>query len=74
MHSVLFKGLIVCDVQGCFSETTISALVSAVQKLACIEKIAEGMELYRGLGGSVDLPESYFKSDKYGTKGFVEWG
>jgi hypothetical protein len=56
------------------SVTTLSALVSAVQKLACIEKISEGMELYRGLGGSTDLPESFFKADKYGTKGFVEWG
>jgi hypothetical protein len=54
--------------------TTISVLVSAVQKIARAMKLPEGLRLYRGLGGDVDLPEGFFAADPQGRKGFVEWG
>ena len=54
--------------------TTIHVLVSAVQKIARVMKLPSGLKLYRGLGGSMDLPDSFYKSDKNGFKGFVEWG
>jgi hypothetical protein len=54
--------------------TTISVLVSAVQKIARAMKLPEGLRLYRGLGGLVDLPKEFFTADPQGCKGFVEWG
>ncbi len=43
--------------------TTVSVLASAVQKLAREVRIPEGTPLYRGLGGLMELPESFFRSD-----------
>ena len=54
--------------------TTIHVLVSAVQKLARAMKLPEGLRLFRGLGGLVDLPISFFSADSQGRKGFVEFG
>lgn len=53
--------------------TTISVLVSAVQKVARSVPIPEGTKLYRGLGGLMDLPDSFFHGDEDGCKGFTEW-
>ena len=39
--------------------TTIHVLASAVQKIARTSKIPEGTRLYRGLGGTMDLPEVF---------------
>jgi hypothetical protein len=47
---------------------------SAVQKIARVMPLKEGLTLYRGLGGPVSLPRGFFKSDVNGCRGFVEWG
>jgi hypothetical protein len=54
--------------------TTIAVLVSAVQKIAQATKLPEGLRLFRGLGGLMDLPKEFFTADAGGRKGFVEWG
>ena len=54
--------------------TTISVLVSAVQKIARAMKLPEGLRLFRGLGKLMDLPKEFFTADAQGCKGFVEWG
>jgi hypothetical protein len=54
--------------------TTIFVLASAVQKVSRVMKLPENLILYRGLGGTTDLPDSFFKLDEHGCKGFVEWG
>jgi hypothetical protein len=53
--------------------TTICVLISAVQKIAREMKLPEGLKLYRGMGGHMDLPPSFFHADEKGRKGFVEW-
>jgi hypothetical protein len=53
--------------------TTIFVLISAVQKIARVMKLPEGIKLYRGMGGLVDLPKAFFISDQQGRKGYVEW-
>ena len=54
--------------------TTIHILVSAVVKLTRAEKLRAGLELYRGLGGSMALPEKFYKGDENGCRGYTEWG
>ncbi len=54
--------------------TTIFVLVSAVQKLSRCAHIAPGTLLYRGLGGKLDLPESFENVDDNGCLGYTEWG
>ena len=54
--------------------TTIFVLISAVQKVARVMKLPEGLKLYRGMGGLMDLPPEFFRADEQGRKGFVEWG
>ncbi len=54
--------------------TTISVLVSAVQKITRVKKLPEGLRLFRGLGGLMDLPNKFFVVDVQGCKCFVEWG
>ena len=54
--------------------TTIAVLVSAVQNIARAMKLPEGLRLFRGLGGLMDLPKEFFTADRQGCKGFVEWG
>ena len=54
--------------------TTIHILVSAVVKLTRAEKLPAGLELYRGLGGSMALPETFYKGNENGCRGYTEWG
>ena len=54
--------------------TTIFVLVSAIQKLCRTTRITEGTLLYRGLGGKLDLPPSFFQCDEQGCTGYTEWG
>ena len=54
--------------------TTIHVLVSAVQKIACVMKLPEGLTLYRGLGGTMRLPDCFYRADASGCRGFAEWG
>jgi ankyrin repeat protein len=53
--------------------TTLSVLVSAVQKLSTITVIPDGLKLYRGTGGLVYLPEHFSKPDKFNCRGMTEW-
>jgi hypothetical protein len=54
--------------------TTIFVLVSAVQKLSRCMRIPAGMKLYRGLGGTLELPDSFTNADENGCKGYCEFG
>ncbi len=60
--------------ESCTLITTIYALVSALQKLASVIKMPDGLKLYRGLGGVSDLPESFKTPHANGGRGFTEWG
>jgi hypothetical protein len=60
--------------EGTTFTTTIHALVSAVQKLASAINMPDGLKLYRGLGGVLDLPQAFFQPHANGGKGFTEWG
>jgi hypothetical protein len=53
--------------------TTIHVLVSAVQKLSRQIRIPDGTLLYRGLGGKMDLPDSFSQPDERGGRGYAEW-
>ena len=59
---------------GNLLSTTIHVLVSAVRKLSQSVRIAEGTVLYRGLGGLMELPASFYRADGRGCSGFAEWG
>jgi hypothetical protein len=54
--------------------TTIHILVSAVIKIARSTRLPLGLELFRGLGGLAELPESFFHIDANGCRGYAEWG
>ncbi len=54
--------------------TTIHILVSAVIKIARAMKLPSGLELFRGLGGLTELPDSFFRVDANGCRGYAEWG
>lgn len=54
--------------------TTINVLVSAVTKLSRVSVIPAGLELYRGLGGLMDLPPHFHSVDERGCSGFMEYG
>ena len=41
--------------------TTIHVLVSAVVKIARVMKLPSGLELFRGLGGLMELPDSFYQ-------------
>ena len=41
-------------------------LTSAVVKIARVMRLPVGLELYRGLGGTLELPESFFEADENG--------
>jgi hypothetical protein len=53
--------------------TTLHVLASAVAKLARSVRLSEGSQLYRGLGGTLELPDSFFRADALGRSGFCEW-
>ena len=55
-----------------FFSTTIHVLVSATVKLARTMKLPSGLKLYRGIGK--ELPETFYKEDQFGRKGYMEWG
>ena len=59
---------------GNLFSTTIHVLVSAVVKIARVMKLPAGLELFRGLGGQMELPESFLKADGHGCRGYMEWG
>jgi hypothetical protein len=59
---------------GNLFSTTIAVLTSAVQKLARITPLREGTALYRGLDRRMELPDSFFRPDDRGRRGFAEWG
>jgi len=54
--------------------TTLSVLVSAVQKLSTITVVPDGLKLYRGTGGLVYLPEHFSKPDDFNCRGMTDWG
>jgi hypothetical protein len=58
---------------GNLYSTTIHVLVSAVQKLSRSVKIPDGTLLYRGLGGTLDLPQRFRRADERGCRGYAEW-
>jgi hypothetical protein len=57
-----------------FYPTTLSVLVSAVQKLSHHTPIPDDLILYRGTGGCVTLPTSFTKPDEFNCKGMTDWG
>ena len=59
---------------GNLFSTTIFVLVSAVTKIARVMRLPPGLELFRGLGGRTQLPESFLLDDEHGCKGYMEWG
>ena len=59
---------------GNLFSTTIFVLVSAVVKIARVMRLPTGLELYRGLGGLAELPESFLRADRHGCWGYMEWG
>jgi hypothetical protein len=54
--------------------STLYALASAVVKLSRVETLKPGTKLYRGMGGSSILPDSFYCPDEFGRSGFVENG
>jgi ankyrin repeat protein len=54
--------------------TTIFVIASAVAKLTRIQRIPHGMRLYRGFGGDVEFPDSFYQPDGRGCKGMTEFG
>jgi ankyrin repeat protein len=54
--------------------TTLSVLVSAVQKLSAITVIPDGLKLYRGTGGLACLPDHFSQPDEFNCRGMTEWG
>ena len=43
-------------------------------KIARVMKLPPGLELFRGLGGLMALPDSFFRADAHGCRGYMEWG
>ena len=54
--------------------TTIAALASAVVEIARATKLPSDLELFRGLGGLLDLSPSFWKADGNGCRGYAEHG
>lgn len=59
---------------GNFYATTLTVLVSAVQKLSHHTPIPDDLILYRGTGGCVSLPSSFTEPDQYNCRGMTDWG
>jgi len=55
-----------------YFSTTIHVLVSGTVKLARTISLPSGLKLYRGIGK--ELPESFYKVDEVGRRGYMEWG
>jgi ankyrin repeat protein len=54
--------------------TTIFVICSAIVQLSRKQNICSGTVLYRGLGGTVAFPSTFYDSDEFGRKGIVEPG
>jgi hypothetical protein len=54
--------------------TTIYVLQSAVMKISRVMRLPPGLELYRGLGGLAELPDSFYEADEHGCLGYMEYG
>ena len=54
--------------------TAIFLLQSAVMKISRVMRIPKGLGLYCGLGGLVELPNSFYEADEHGCLGFMEYG
>jgi hypothetical protein len=54
--------------------TTIFVLESAILKMARVVRIPPGLELYRGLSGLAELPDSFHEADEHGCRGYLEYG
>ena len=54
--------------------TTIHVLVSGVVKLMRVARLPAGLVLYRGLGGTMALPDWFSRGDASGLRGYAEWG
>ena len=54
--------------------TTIAALTSAIVKISRVTKLPPDLELFRGLGGLVEMPPGFWKADANGCRGYVEYG
>ena len=52
--------------------TTIFALVSAIQKLSRTMVVPPGTLLYRGMGGTLDMPDCFYATDKHGCSGYCD--
>ena len=37
-------------------------------------RLPQGLVLYRGLGGDLELPERFYRPDENGRRGYMEWG
>ena len=59
---------------GNMFSTTITVLASALLKIQRVTKLPVGMELYRGLGGKMDLPPQFWRLDEHGCRGLLEHG
>ena len=54
--------------------TTIFVLQSAVMKISRVMRLPPGLELFRGLGGLAELPDSFRTPDEHGRLGYMEYG
>jgi hypothetical protein len=54
--------------------TTIFVLQSAVLKISRVMRLPPGLELFRGLGGLAELPDSFDQPDEHGCRGYLEYG
>jgi hypothetical protein len=52
--------------------TTIFVLVSAIQKLSRTMIVPPGTLLYRGMGGTLDMPDCFYATDEHGCSGYCE--
>ena len=39
-----------------------------------VMRVPEGLRLYRGTGGKMELPESLYRADRHGCRGYMEYG
>ena len=54
--------------------TTIFVLESVIIKIARSMRLPPGLELFRGLGGLAELPDSFNEPDEHGRRGYLEYG
>ena len=59
---------------GYLFPTTITVLCSAVVKIARATRLPQGLELFRGLGGRLELPAGFSRADGSGCVGYTEYG